>query len=65
MFRPEYISGDFLEMDSINKLSKTSAADCFQIRSVSKDRFFKKIGIVNDEVMEEIEMSLIQVLKIR
>jgi mRNA interferase MazF len=54
-----------VEVDTQNKLTKTSAVDCFQIRSVSKNRFVRKIGIINDFVMEEIENALINVLKIR
>jgi len=33
-----------IKADNYNLLSKTSAADCFQIRSVSQDRFIRKIG---------------------
>src|ERR1700749_1217041 len=35
--------------DNYNRLNKASAADCFQIRSVSQDRFIKKIGNVTSE----------------
>ena len=54
-----------IEPDSDNSLTKTSSVDCFQIRSVSKDRFIKKRGFVSDSIMEEIETALIHVLKIR
>ena len=54
-----------IEPDSDNNLSKTSSFDCFQIRSVSKDRFIKKIGLVSNSIMEDIEIALVQVLKIR
>ena len=53
-----------IESDETNKLSKTSAADCFQVRSVSKDRFVRKIGDVAAEKMLEIELALAKVLKI-
>lgn len=32
--------------DKQNKLSKISSADCFQIRSVSENRFIKKLGTI-------------------
>ncbi len=36
-----------LSPNKTNGLSKDSAADCFQIRSVSEDRLIKKIGTIN------------------
>jgi mRNA interferase MazF len=45
-----------------NGLTKESAADCFQIRSVSQDRFVKKIGSVSVSEMEDIREGLTQVL---
>ena len=53
-----------IEPDRKNNLSKISSADCFQIRSVSKDRFIKKIGMIETIVMEDIEIALANVLKI-
>ena len=50
--------------DGDNLLSKPSSANCFQVRSVSTDRFIKKIGVVGDEIMQEIETALAKVLKI-
>jgi len=50
--------------DEGNGLSKESAADCFQIRSVSQDRFIKKIGIISTPVAEKIKSSLSKVLSI-
>lgn len=54
-----------IEPDSDNNLNKTSAADCFQVRSVSKERFVNKIGEVSDKHLFEIERALAKVLKIR
>ena|SRR5438552_1287753 len=34
--------------DDQNNLSKVSAADCFQVRSVSQERFINKIGMLVD-----------------
>ena len=48
--------------DNINYLSKESCIDCLQVRSVSKERFIKKIGIITEEMLEEINKSLSIVL---
>ncbi len=50
--------------DKQNKLSKLSSADCFQIRSVSEDRFIKKIGIITSTQLEKIQYAIIHVLSI-
>jgi mRNA interferase MazF len=54
-----------IETDDSNNLTKTSSADCFQLRSVAKERFVRKIGKVSDGKMFEIEQALTKVLKIR
>ncbi len=51
--------------DSSNKLSKQSAADCFQIRSVSEERLIKRLGTVGFEVMGKIQSALSRVLSIK
>lgn len=53
-----------IEPDSKNALTKSSAADCFQIRSVSQERFIKKIGNLTNSLMEEIKSGLSKVLSI-
>jgi mRNA interferase MazF len=53
-----------IDPDFNNNLSKTSSIDCFQVRSVSKNRFIRKIGVVGQTEMEEIEIALANVLKI-
>lgn len=53
-----------LEPNSQNGLTKTSSADCFQVRSLSKKRMTKKIGEIGLEKLEEIEKALAVVLKI-
>lgn len=50
--------------DSDNKLSKTSSADCFQIRSVAEERLIKRIGIVEINSMHEIRKALAIVFSI-
>ena len=47
-----------------NGLSKTSSIDCFQIRSVAEDRFLKKIGTIDDTLLNEIKKALIKVLSL-
>jgi mRNA interferase MazF len=48
--------------DSQNKLTKESVADCFQIRSLSKERFVSRIGRVNSDIFESIKEALSKVL---
>jgi len=50
--------------DKQNKLSKLSSADCFQIRSVSEDRFIKKIGIISSTQLEKIQYAITRILSI-
>jgi mRNA interferase MazF len=45
-------------------LSKLSAADTFQIRSVSKQRLIKQIGVLPAPTMREIGRSIAIVLNI-
>lgn len=45
-------------------LRKVSAADAFQVRSISQARFVRRIGVVSASVMDEITDSLAVVLKI-
>lgn len=53
-----------IEPDNNNGLTKNSSADCFQIRSVSQDRFVKKIGVISESIMEKIRIGLSKVLSI-
>ncbi len=50
--------------DEENGLKKTSSADCFQVRSVSRERFVKKIGNMNPATAEKLKSSLSKVLSI-
>ena len=43
-----------IKRSRINNLDKESAADCLQIRSVSEDRFIRKIGDVTPDEMADI-----------
>lgn len=44
-----------IEPNTTNGLSKTSAADCFQIRSLSQERLKKKLGDVDEATFNEIK----------
>jgi mRNA interferase MazF len=47
-----------LNPNRVNGLSKESAADTFQVRSVSKLRFRNKIGDLNPSDMAKIDVAL-------
>jgi mRNA interferase MazF len=55
-----------VKIESNNKtgLTKASAADCFQIRSISKERFVRKLGAIDINQIVDIEYSLSKVLSI-
>lgn len=53
-----------LEPTSDNGLSKISAADTFQVRSISKQRLIRQVGALSDEYMQNISVALSVVLKI-
>jgi mRNA interferase MazF len=47
-----------------NGLSKLSAADAFQVRSVSQQRLIKQVGELDDAIIQEISQALAIVLSI-
>lgn len=53
-----------LEPNSKNGLTKNSSADCFQVRSVSHERFVKEPGNISAIIMDEIKIGLAKVLSI-
>lgn len=53
-----------LEPDAENHLDKPSAADAFQVRSVSHERFVRQRGKLSDTAMQEISRALAIVLRI-
>ena len=60
-WKERYNSADWMvkvEPTDLNNLSKDSTADCFQVKSVSTNRFDSKIGEVDDEIFEKIKESL-------
>lgn len=50
--------------DKNNNLTKISSADCFQVRSISEERFVRQIGKIKDLEMTKINHSLSLVLKL-
>ena len=66
-WKPQFSVADWmvkLEPNPKNNLTKDSAADCFQVRSVSDLRMIRKIGEIEALKMSEIEDALGKVLKI-
>lgn len=51
-----------IQHNSINGLSKESGIDCFQIRNFSTDRFIKKIGTIDDELLYKIHQTITKTL---
>ncbi|MDX2270417.1 MAG: type II toxin-antitoxin system PemK/MazF family toxin [Cyanobacteriota bacterium] len=47
-----------LTPDSQSGLTKDSAADCFQVRSISETRFVQKLGSISAIYMQKISNSL-------
>ena len=47
-----------IEPDTQNRLAKISAIDTFQIRSISTERFIKKIGLVPPDILREIKAAV-------
>lgn len=45
-----------------NGLTKESIADCFQVKSISKKRFIKRVGQLSNEEMDEVKINLVKVL---
>jgi mRNA interferase MazF len=48
-----------------NCLSKRSAADTFQVRSISQQRLIRQVGNISDEVLNQINQALALVLNIK
>ena len=51
-----------IKPNSDNGLFKTSAADCFQIRSLSEDRFVMRLGKIDHNTLDEIKEAISKVL---
>lgn len=67
VWQNRYINRDWMvqiEPSAENNLTKTSAADTFQVRSLSQERFIRQIGTLSETTMEEITAALATVLNI-
>ena len=53
-----------LDPDADNGLSKPSAADAFQVRSVSQQRFAQRLGKVSENQLRQIAKALATVLRL-
>lgn len=51
-----------IEPQKSTGLSKTSAADCFQVRSLSQERLIKKLGYIENDMLTDIKEALKKVL---
>ena len=47
-----------IEPNSQNRLSKLSAIDTFQIRSISTTRFIKKVGLISPDILSKIKTAV-------
>jgi mRNA interferase MazF len=54
-----------LAPDPMNGLEKYSAVDAFQVRSLSQQRFSRRLGQLPEETMRQITVALATVLAIR
>ncbi|MFW6310359.1 MAG: type II toxin-antitoxin system PemK/MazF family toxin [Prolixibacteraceae bacterium] len=52
-----------LEPNAQNSLSQKSEVMTFHIRSISKDRLVKKIGIISPEQLKELKQGLDDILR--
>lgn len=60
-WKPAYISWPwfvYLPVDAQNGLKKNSGADAFQIKSMSTDRFRRRLGTVNPTQLDEIANAI-------
>ncbi|MFB2877196.1 type II toxin-antitoxin system PemK/MazF family toxin [Floridanema aerugineum] len=67
VWQDRYINRDWMvriEPSAENNLTKTSAVDTFQVRSLSQERFLRQIGTLPETIMEEISAALAIVLNI-
>jgi mRNA interferase MazF len=53
-----------LDPDRNNGLTKPSAADAFQVRSVAQQRLARRLGNISGDQLREITAALASVLKI-
>lgn len=54
-----------LKPNKLNGLAKLSAADCFQVRSLSIDRFVKQRGVLSKKEVDDIVAAIGIVIQIQ
>src|SRR4051794_35099009 len=54
-----------LDPDVANGLTKVSAADTFQVRSLSQQRFIRRLGKLSDAEMQGVTKALANVLRLK
>jgi mRNA interferase MazF len=57
-FKKHYMKVPWMVTTKGNGLLKTSVIDLFQVRSVSQKRLVKKLGTVNDDLLEACKLAL-------
>ena len=60
-WKPHYSSYPWMVQllpDSVNRLKKPSAADCFQVRSLSENRFIEQVGAVSADALADIVAAI-------
>ena len=58
----KYAGCILLKKDKINNLKQDSEIITFQLRSLSKDRFTKKMGNISGDQLHELKKKLLEVL---
>lgn len=53
-----------LAKDSLNNLTKDSCVDSYQIRNISKLRFIKKLGEIDNKKLYEVHQKIVKTLNI-
>lgn len=54
-----------LQATSQNGLSKSSAADVLQLRGLDKSRFVKKLGVLEDDLMDDIRDAVALLMAVK
>lgn len=47
-----------VQPDGRNNLTKDSSADCFQVRSLAEERLVKRLGYIDEAILEDIKQGL-------
>lgn len=66
-WKPHYADVPWMVLvqpESQNGLSKPSAVDAFQVRSVSQERFIRKLGSLDAVTMQKVAHAIAEVLEI-